>query len=122
MCRKKKAERPRMLLVEAPDEPNVDDSGTVHANVVLVDEGESANTQCHLLVAPDGKITERFYADPGANRSMHPNIRAAAIFYRLGLNIGIAAEGKNMQSDGVGKMLLYTPQGDLMPGFDRYFR
>ena len=69
------------------------------------------------VVVP-GKITERFYADTGANRSIHPNMKAAATFYRVGLKIGTAAGGKSIVSEGVAKMLLYTPDGIPMPGFE----
>ena len=63
-------------------------------------------------------MTEKFFADTGANRSIHPNGRSAVSFYRMPLDISTASVGKSMQSEGVGKMLLYTPDGSQFPGFD----
>jgi hypothetical protein len=34
------------------------------------------------------------------------------------LEIATATAGKSMQSEGVGKMLLYAPNGSQFPGFD----
>ena len=69
-----------------------------------------------LSLPPPGCVTEKFYADTGANRSIHPNGRSAVSFYRMPLEISTA--GKPMKSEGVGKMLLYSPEGNLFPGFD----
>src|SRR6185437_5079432 len=63
------------------------------------------------------KTRECFYADTGANRSLHPNMRAASSFYRSALDINTASGEKAMQTEGVGSMRLYTPDGDAMPGF-----
>ena len=70
------------------------------------------------ITAPPGCVTERFYADTGANRSLHPNGRSAVSYYRQKLDISTATTGKGMQSEGVGKMLLYAPNGSVFPGFD----
>lgn len=102
-----------MLLAAA--QPN--DGSAVRANVLIVEDGFGPNPVCMTVAAPEGKICERFYADTGANRSIHPNSRAAANFYRVELNIGTATGGKSMKSEGVGKLMLYTPSGEKMPGF-----
>ena len=64
-------------------------------------------------------MTEKFYADTGANRSIHPNGRSAITYCRQTLDISTANVGKGMQSEGVGKMLLYAPNGNQFPGFDQ---
>jgi hypothetical protein len=116
VCRTKKAGRPQvMAAIESPD------GVPIRANIVLVDEGTSISTdlQCYNSIVSDGKVKETFFADTGANRTLHPNTKAAASFYRVGLTIGTAHGGKSMKSEGVGKMLLYTASGDTMPGFER---
>ena len=114
MCKRKKSGAPKVLLT------TVDDDGVpIRANMVVMQELNSLSVEKPTEFSPDGRIVEKFYADTGATHSLHPNIRAAASYYRLGLKIGTAADGKGMVSDGVGKMLLYTPGGDSMPGFDK---
>ena len=39
-------------------------------------------------------------------------------FSQLSLDISAASTNSRMRSEGVGKMLLYTPTGLLCPGFD----
>jgi hypothetical protein len=67
---------------------------------------------------PPGCVTEKIFADTGANRSIHPNGRSAVSFYRMSLDIATATAGKPMRSEGVGKMLLYSPDGNQFPGFE----
>ncbi len=106
VCNSKKAGKAQVLLA-------AEDGAPVRAFMLKVEDAHTL-----AVSAPDGKVSERFYADTGANRSMHPSMRSAANFYRVALNIGTAAGGKAMQSEGVGKMLLYTSTGAPMPGFD----
>jgi transposase InsO family protein len=96
-----------------------DDGMHVRANVVIVSERAAPEPVCMTVSAPAGMVCERFYADSGANRSVHTNLRAAASFYRQELEIGTATGGNTMRSEGVGKMALYAPNGQSMPGFDR---
>ena len=109
------------------------DGGAVRANFLRVPEVAAQTVQvsvpeqtnsvtalssiCSSPPPPPGCITERFYADTGANRSIHPNGRSAISYYRQKLDISTATAGKGMQSEG-GKMLLYAPNGDVFPGFD----
>ena len=71
------------------------------------------------VAVAEGLVLEKFLADTGANRSIHPNSRSAAGYSRLKLNIGTANGASSMTSEGVGEMMLYNPNGDQMPGFDR---
>ena len=64
-------------------------------------------------------IAERFYADSGANRTVHPSSLAAQSFYRYPLQVGTASGAKALQSEGVGSMKLFTADGEPMPGFER---
>lgn len=112
VCHDKRSGKPKALVAVAAQGEGVQ----VRANLTIVDEGTSQGVAM-AIKAPDGSVCEKFYADTGANRSMHRNMRAAANFYRIGLNIGTAAGGKVMRSEGVGKMMLYTPSGKPMPGF-----
>jgi hypothetical protein len=89
------------------------DGSQIRANVVMVADKPT----CMTVSAPNGLINETFFADTGANKCIHTNSRAAANFYRIGLKIGTANSGETMKSEGVGKMLLYTPNGLPMPGF-----
>ena len=54
-----------------------------------------------------------------ANRSIFSDIGAAASFHPVELNIGTAQGSKLMKSDGVGEMILYSPRGERVPGFER---
>lgn len=85
------------------------------ANVVMV--GDLVPSPVCLSAKTGDTVCERFYADTGANRSIHPNIKSAVNFYRKSIDISTASGYKSMQSEGVGKMLLYTPTGIPMPGF-----
>ena len=116
MCKSKKIGKPQALVAAVSP-----DGEPIRANIIIVEEDGTQpppKIQCYNATV-EGKIKETFFADTGANRSIHPNTRAAANFYRVGLNIGTAHGGKCMKSEGVGKMLLYTSSGDPMPGFDR---
>ena len=99
------------------------DGSATRANTVIVSEPDMSNAISGVQVlssitAPPGCVTERFYADTGANRSLHPNGRSAISYYRQKLDISTATTGKGMQSEGVGKMLIYAPIGSVFPGFD----
>ena len=129
VCHSKKIGKPQVLMAaNQPDGSRVvgfflnvqppKEEINSQANVVIVEPEAQCLTLCqNEPKAPDGMVTERFYADTGANRSVHPNTRAASSFYRLSLNIGIADGSTSMTSEGVGKLLLYTPSGEKMPGF-----
>ena len=112
LCRSKKANQPRAL------QANVDGS-QIYAHMLKVDIPSNA---CAMNIsippAPPDTVCEKFMADTGANRSIHPNGRAAANFYRMRLDISTASTGNSMRSEGVGRMLLYTPEGHQFPGFD----
>jgi len=73
---------------------------------------------CSMSVKTGDTVCERFYADTGANRSIHPNMKSSSNFYRTTIDINTANGPKTMQSEGVGKMKLYTPGGLPMPGFN----
>jgi len=57
-------------------------------------------------------VAERFFADTGANRTMHPNPKSAADYYPQTMSISTAAAGsKTLVSEGVGRIELYTANG-----------
>ena len=64
-------------------------------------------------------IIERFFADTGANRSVHPDIKAANKYFPLPLDIGTASGSKTLKSEGVGTMDLQTTSGEPVAGFHR---
>ena len=116
VCIQKKSGKPLSLAAVAENA----DGGALRANLLFVDDGTIPDIpQALNSFVGDGKIRETFFADTGANRSIHPNTKASSSFYRIGLDIGTACGGKTMKSEGVGKMLLYTASGAAMPGFDR---
>ena len=107
LCNAKKANRPRAFM-------SSQDGGAIHANMIRVALPANADIPApdplcffsedsSLPPPPVGTIRERFMADTGANRSIHPNARAAATFYRLNLDISTASVGNSMRSEGVGK-------------------
>ena len=105
----------KAMSVKAPD------GVSLSANVVMLYEPQ--DTEYVEPVCMSTKIgetvKERFYADTGANCPIHTNMRSAASFYRTTMDINTASGRKSMTSDGVGKMLLYTPDGVPMPGFNK---
>ena len=117
VCKTKKSGKPQVLTASVSP-----DGELIRANITIVEEGDDRPVpsllQCYNTTV-EGKTKETFFADTGANRSIHPNTKAAASFYRVGLNIGTAHGEKSMKSEGVGKMVLYTPSGERVPGFDR---
>ena len=122
VCNSKKAGKPQVLAALVPH-----DGVPIKANVTIVNDATlaassslaAAASLCYNSVVSDGRVRETFFADTGANRTLHPNTKSAASFYRVGLDIGTAHGGKSMKSEGVGKMLLYNASGAPMPGFDR---
>jgi hypothetical protein len=74
---------------------------------------------CAVSAAPPGMVLERFIADTGANRSVHPNPKSAFNYFPLPLDISTASGSKSMKSEGVGVMKLYTPTKKAVSGFDR---
>jgi len=96
-----------------------------NANVVRVDDYmffPDDGAKAYVGETKNGMILEKFYADTGANRSIFSDVRAAASFHPMKLNIGTAQGSKIMKSEGVGEMILYSPSGERMPGFALYFR
>ena len=113
VCKTKKRNGPKVLASSV-------DGAPASANLFIVNlNTESAQVKEEREAPIDGKFKERFYADTGANRSLHPNSRAAASFYRTTLDINTASGHKSMKTEGVGTMLLYTPSGEPMPGFSK---
>jgi hypothetical protein len=117
VCKSKKTTR--ALMLDA-------DGAAVVSNLMCVDDADDPGPPSILREPPvamaartDGKILEKFFADTGANRAIHPNARVASEFYRFVMDISTARGNNAMQSEGVGKMTLYTPKGIPMPGFDR---
>lgn len=100
LCNSKKAGKPQALVAH--------EGSQLKCNMVLVDdprlktdpEPVCYSTEVSFPIPP-GCVTEKFYADTGANRSIHPNGRSAATFYRLPLEISTASAGKPMRSEGV---------------------
>ena len=98
VCNAKKANRPRALHA-------AQDGFPIRGNVVIVPDQQSVC--CNVDVPstpppPPGTVYEKFFADTGANRSIHPNGRSASSFYRVSLDISTASAGKSMRSEGVG--------------------
>ena len=110
--------RPRANLAYEPEQDGV----SIYSNMISV-KGMSkkiiaATSSIAVPTPPNGMVREVFLADTGATRSLHPNGRSAYSFSRVSLEISTACVGKSMRSEGVGTMKLYTPEGDLFPGFD----
>ena len=113
VCKQKKSGKPRANLA------NVD--GTVGQALLLI-VSDSPTEQAGVVALSANvvdSVSEIFFADTGANRSIHPNFHAGATFSRIELDIGTASGNKAMKSDGVGSMILYTPDGKVMPGFEK---
>ena len=96
------------------------------ANLFTVeDTAAQANTCLSLMVSPSSPPTpgnmevEKFLADTGANRFVHPNPRSASTYEGQPMDIDTAAKSKSLKSEGVEKMQLLTPNGDPASGFDR---
>ena len=125
VCNAKKAGKPRVLFSAV-------DGGQTYANMIKVSispegmskmtypsEGMSKMTYPSPDALPSPPMAlEKFFADTGANQSLHPNRRSATTYSRVSLNISTAATGKSMRSQGVGAMELFTPEGERCPGFD----
>ena len=103
----KKNQKPRVSLAV--------DGGAIRPNVNLLDNlqnGSEMNSSSPAIVlfsitehpTPVGYTPEKFYADTGANRSIHPNGKVATQFYRQKLDITTTNKEKLMQSEGVGKL------------------
>ena len=94
-----------------------EDGVEARANLFTVeDTAAQANTCLSLKVSPSSPtpgnmVVEKFLADTGANRSVHPNPRSASTYYGQHMDIGTAAGSKSLKSEGVGKMQLFTPNG-----------
>lgn len=127
VCMKKKAGKPKAMHLNA-------DGITVVSNLCIVQvpstsvaqivhvadsAGGPSPLQALTMKADDGTLREQFFADTGANRHIYPNSQAAASFNRESISIGTAQGNNSMTSDGVGSMILYTPGGASVPGFDR---
>ena len=116
-CKAKKEGKPKVNTAQ------VDGSSTRSFCVRVSDPDEPelvhALSVTETTTPPAGFMVEKFYADTGANRSIHPNSRSATTYYRQTLDISTANAGKGMRSEGVGKMQLYAPSGELFPGFDK---
>jgi len=108
--------RPRANLALQPEQ----DGGSICANMISVKAMSKKIRSATVSVPspPIGMVREVFLADTGATRSLHPNGRSAYSFSRVSLEISTACVGKSMHSEGVGSMKLYTPEGNLFPGFD----
>ena len=63
-----------------------------------------------------GAVTEKFYVDSGANHTIYPDSRGAEVFCEAKFDIGTANGPKTMRSDGTGKMMRITSDGNRMPG------
>lgn len=99
--------------------------------VLMADQADGAIAEAHIIVAnmniakvdnceeEDDPMCERFYADSGANRSLHPDCSVAHSFQAKTVDINTAAGGKTLKAEGVGRMQLRTPNGQIMPGFDQ---
>lgn len=122
VCSHRIAGRPQAHLAQS-------DGGALSANMFCVKEKIPVCTPLHsnnpvamsttLCSPPLGMVREIFLADTGATRSLHPNGRSAFNFSRVSLEISTACVGNTMRSEGVGKMLLYTPEGLPVPGFEQ---
>ena len=124
VCReKKKASKPRAMAAAHDGVP-------VRANVIIVSEQKMQAPEPQIPTSaflvnsaprppPEGSVLESFWADTGATSSIHPNGRSAMSFSRVSLEIATASAGACMRSEGVGSMKLYTPDGNIFPGFDR---
>jgi hypothetical protein len=85
VCIQKKSGKPQVLAAVAEHA----DGGAIRANLLFVDDGTISDIpQALNSYVADGKIRETFFADTGANRSIHPNTKASSSFYRIGLEIG----------------------------------
>lgn len=112
MCREKKSGKPQVLMTD------VKDGGEVQMKLFCVGDALPETLALSMSVPDDGMLVEKFLADSGANRSLHPNLRSAASFYRTDMDIGTANGSKTMKADGMGTMRLYTSKGEPMPGFE----
>ena len=127
VCRGQKIEVPRALMLDS-------DGTQVSGHMLCVDDsmtGPSIELDlrnraqadmtpvCMTALTQEGMTMERFFADTGANRSIHPNPRVASEYYRFPMDISTAQGNKAMRSEGVGRMDLFTPSGTPMPGFGK---
>ena len=103
VCNAKKAGKPRVLFSAV-------DGGQVYANMIRAGVVNFPNVIDEPM--PEAAL-EKFYADTGANQSIHPSARSAtpSSYSRLTLDFTTAAQGKSMRSEGVGAMELYTADG-----------
>jgi transposase InsO family protein len=114
--------KPKTLSEEVYVEQN---KGEIFSNAFLVEEKNTyvqnviAPTDIQAPPPPQGMVIEKFYADTGANRSVHPNNKAADKYFPLALDISTAAGSKSMKSEGVGTMKLFAPSGEQIFGFER---
>ena len=87
LCNQKKAGKPRAYISQ--------EGAQLKCNMVIVGESLPVCYSADVSIpTPPGCITEKFYADTGANRSIHPNGRSAVSFYRMPLEIATATSGK----------------------------
>jgi len=87
------------------------------ANLLIV-----ASPKCLRVWASEGEAMqgrERFYADSGANKHLHPEATAAATFTSHAIDVNTAEGTRAFKTDGMGAMDLETPNGDTMPGFEQ---
>jgi len=87
------------------------------ANLLIV-----ASPKCLRVWASEGEAMqgrERFYADSGANKHLHPEATAAATFTSHAIDVNTAEGTRAFKTDGMGAMDLETPNGDSMPGFEQ---
>ena len=117
-CHLKRNGKPKVLFSNVVNEH--DDGFEIHANCLIVEDNTIMNLQAQEeIVKPPNTICEKFLADTGANRSVHPSVRAANQYYGQPMDINTAAGKKSLKSEGVGSMKLYTPKMELVGGFDR---
>ena len=115
VCNAKKAGKPRALFSSV-------DGSQVHANMfkatMPISQTIGGDFPSHSPPPLPDTVRETFLADTGANQHLHPNGRSAISFSRVSLDISTAAAGNSMRSEGVGAMKLYTPTGQVCPGFE----
>ena len=64
-------------------------------------------------------VMEKFYVDTGANRTVHPNPKAANKYMGLQTDISTASGDKTLKSDGIGTLKLCSASGTQINGFNR---
>ena len=135
ICHAKRASKPKAMLSNAEEEDFIydeygdDDRQVVNSNTKAQDVPPAAmtikvNSNKNISASSDatnnnGLIRETFFADTGANRTVHTNPKAAHKYHALQVKISTAEANKPMKSEGIGIMKLFSAKGMPIEGLDR---